>query len=185
MTDLALSRARAELLDDDAKLRYVGIYLLKKLDLEPKDGGLEIPVVLPPELSPLDEALQHLAVEDLLVIDHKKARWQITKQGLAYLGTLIDEASDLVDEFEEDETEDVVAELRRRNLDPLRARFLWGWYDGELDDLVAFQEQRGARPIERMWAFYLTGDALWVELARDLDGDGVGDDGDRNDDDDD
>jgi len=167
-TDLAL--VRTDLLDDDTMLRYVGIYLLKKLDLEPADGGIAFPVVLPSELAPLDEALQHLAVEDLLEIDHKKGVWRITKAGLAYLATTIDEATDLVDEFDDDETEDVVAELRRRNLDLMRARFLWGWYDGELDDLVAFQEQRGVRPVERLWAFHLTSNAFWVELAKDFEG---------------
>ena len=51
---------------------------------------------------------------------------------------------------------------------PEPARFLWGWYDGEFDDLVLFQEQRGASPVERMWAFYLTGDDFWREIAKDI-----------------
>jgi hypothetical protein len=155
-------------IDDEDKAQFIGIYLLKKLDLDPKDGGLDLPVVLPGELSPLDEYLQQLAVDDFIEIDLKKERWKLTKKGIEYLGELIDEASDLVEEFEEDETEDVVAELRRRNLDPMRARFLWGWYDGELDDLVAFQQRRGAKPVETLWAYYLTGDGLWAELERDL-----------------
>ena len=50
----------------------------------------------------------------------------------------------------------------------MRARFLWGWYEGEFDDLVAFQERRGVTPVERMWAFYLTSDAFWDELAKDI-----------------
>jgi hypothetical protein len=49
-----------------------------------------------------------------------------------------------------------------------RARFLWGWYEGEFDDLVLFQERRGVSPVERLWAFYLMSDAFWSELAREL-----------------
>ena len=153
---------------DEQKQTYASLYLLKKLDLSPEDGGLELPVVLPSELSPLDETLQQLAVDDLIVINAKKNRYELTKQGIAYLGTAIDEAQALVDEFDELEVDEAIAELRTRNLDVFRARFLWGWYEGEFDDLVLFQERRGAQQIERFWAFYLMSDALWAELARDL-----------------
>lgn len=147
---------------------FASLYLLKKLDLSPEEGGLEIPVVLPSELSPLDETLQQLAVEDLIVINAKNNRYELTKQGIAYLGTVIDEAQALVDEFDELEIEEAIAELAARKLDVYRARFLWGWYEGEFDDLVLFQERRGAAPVERFWAFYLMSDAFWQELARDL-----------------
>lgn len=155
-------------LDEETKLRYCGYYVLKKLDLEPADGGLRIPVVMPSELAPLEAILHELAVDDLVVIHPKSGEWRLTPAGLALLANLIDEASALVDEFDDEEPEDVVAELRRRNLDPYRARFLWGWFDGEFDDLVAFQEQRGVRPVERLWAYYLTGDEFWRELGREL-----------------
>ena len=56
-----------------------------------------------------------------------------------------------------------------RNLDVFRARFLWGWYSGEFDDLVLFQQRRGVSPVEQFWAFYLTGDDFYRELARDTD----------------
>ncbi|CAN5914310.1 hypothetical protein BH11MYX3_BH11MYX3_48320 [soil metagenome] len=147
---------------------FASLYLLKKLDLSPEDGGLEIPVVLPSVLSPLDETLQQLAVDDLISINAKKNRYELTKQGIAYLGTAIDEAQALVDEFDELEVEEAIAELKARKLDVFRARFLWGWYEGEFDDLVLFQERRGAAPVERMWAFYLMSDAFWQELARDI-----------------
>lgn len=155
-------------LDDDQKHTLVGLWILKKLDLRPEDGGMEFPVVLPSELSPLDETLQQLAVDDHVAIDPKKGRYQLTKKGIAYLGEVIDEAQEMVDELEELETDEAVAELRARNLDLLRARFLWGWYEGELDDLVLFQERRGVQPVERMWAFYLTSDDFFRELARDF-----------------
>lgn len=155
-------------LTEEQKQTYASLVLLKKLDLSPEDGGLELPVVLPSELSPLDEVLQELAVADLVAINAKKNRYELTKQGIAYLGTVIDEASDIVDEFDDYEVEDAIAELRARNLDVFRARFLWGWFEGEFDDLVLFQERRGAEPVERFWAFYLMSDAFWAELAREL-----------------
>ncbi len=155
-------------LTDEQKQTYASLVLLKKLDLSPEDGGLELPVVLPSELSPLDEVLQELAVADLVVINAKKNRYELTKQGIAHLGTVIDEAAAIVDEFDEYEVEDAVAELRARKLDVFRARFLWGWFEGEFDDLVLFQERRGVEPVERFWAFYLMSDAFWTELSRDL-----------------
>lgn len=158
----------AAAITDDEKQTYAGLYVLKKLDLEPKDGGIEIPVVMPSELSPLDELLQQLAVDDLVSINQKKNRYELTKKGLAYLATHIDEAGELIDEFEEEELEVLIAALGERNLDPFRARFLWGWFDGEFDDLVVWQERRGLKPVERMWAFFLMGDELWAELAREL-----------------
>ena len=57
---------------------------------------MEIPVVLPADLSPLDETLQQLAVEDYLQINAKKGRYELTKKGVAYLGDVIDEAEHMV-----------------------------------------------------------------------------------------
>ncbi len=153
---------------DDEKQTYVGLYLLKKLDLKKADGGMELPVVLPSELSPLDEPLQQLAVDDYVEIHQKSGLWKLTKKGIAYLGEHIDEATALVDELDDLELPEAIAELRAQNLDVFRARFLWGWYEGELDDLVRFQETRGVKPVERLWAFYLVSDDFWRELARDL-----------------
>ena len=155
-------------LTDEQKQTYTGLWLLKKLDLDPKDGGMELPVVLPSELSPIDETLQQLAVDDLVSINAKKNRYELTKQGIAYLGRYIDDAAALVDEFDELEVDEAIAELKARKQDVMRARFLWGWYEGEFDDLVAFQERRGVSPIERMWAFYLTSNDFWAELAKDI-----------------
>lgn len=155
-------------IDDEAKQTYIALWLLKKLDLSPEDGGMKFPVALPAELSPLDEPLQQLAVEDRIQINRKTGFYDLTKKGIDYLGAVIDEASDLVDDLEELETDQAITELRARGRDVFRARFLWGWFDGEFDDLVLWQEQRGIRPVERLWAFYLTGDELWNELAREL-----------------
>ncbi len=168
MDELARITASDLLPDEDQRKVFAAMYLLKKIDLKPEDGGMEMPVVLPSELSPIDDLLADLAVEGLLEINAKKGLYELTKQGLAYLGELIDEAEALVEEFDDDELAEVVAELRRRNLDVFRARFLWGWYEGEFDDLVQFQRQRGVTPVETMWAFYLMSPAFFDNLAREL-----------------
>ncbi|WP_437316476.1 hypothetical protein [Sorangium sp. So ce385] len=158
---------RQPIVSREQKLVYAGIYVLKKMDLKPADGGMEFPIVLPPELSPLEDVLQELVNADLIEVNRRKARFEVTKKGLAYLGEIIDEAEALVDEFDDESLEDAVAELRRRNVDVLRARFLWGWYDGELDDLVLFQQRRGATPVEPWWADYLMSDAFYEALKSD------------------
>jgi hypothetical protein len=137
------------------------------MDLKPEDGGLEMPLVLPSELTPLEDVLQELVNAGLVGVDRREARFQITRKGLSYLAEIIDEAEALIDEFDDASLEDAVAELRRRNLDVLRARFLWGWYDGELDDLALFQQRRGVTPIEPWWADYLMTDAFYEALMRD------------------
>lgn len=155
-------------ISEEEQRAYAGMFLLKKMDLKPADGGMVFPQVLPSELSPLEDILHELAVAELVVLNTRKQRWDLTKKGLAYLADLIDEAEALVEEFDDEELPDVIAELRARKLDVFRARFLWGWYDGELDDLVQWQQQRGVAPVETLWAYYLTSDELYGELARDL-----------------
>jgi hypothetical protein len=158
------------MITEDQKLTYAGIYLLKLLDLAPEDGGIEIPVVLPHELQPLEPALDRLLFESLIEIDRKKGRYRLTKRGTEHVGLLIDETEALIEELDELPAAEVVEILRSRNLDPLRIRFLWGWYQGELDDLVTYQQRRGADPVERDWALYLLSDELYEDLARDLQG---------------
>ena len=152
----------------EEKLLYAGMCVLKKMDLKPEDGGLVLPAVLPHELEPLDEVLHELALAGFVAINQRKERWEITKAGFAHIGALIDEAEALIEEFDDQEPPAMLAELRRRRLDPFRARFLWGWYQDELDDLVLFQQRRGVDPVERSWADYLMSDAFYDNLALDL-----------------
>ena len=155
-------------LDTALKQRYAGIYLLKLLDLDSREGGIEIPVALPSELAPIDEIMQDLAVAELVEIDARKNRYRLTKRGIQHLAALIDEAETYIDELDHEDIDDIGAEAARRGYDPFRVRFLWGWYTNEFDDLVNFQERRGAHPVEDLWAFYLTSDAFFDELASDL-----------------
>ena len=155
-------------ISEEQKLLYAGMYMLKKLDLSPKEGGMQVPVLLPSELTPLDEVMQKLLFDDMVKINRRKERYDLTKKGVAYIGRLIDEAEELVDEFDDEELEDVIEELEERNLDVFRARFLWGWYEGEFDDLELFQQRRGVEPVETLWAYYLVDDAFYNELAKDI-----------------
>jgi hypothetical protein len=155
-------------ISDSQRLALAGIYLLKKLDVDAEHGGLELPIVTPPELEALDPALEHLALDGMIAVDRKKGHWVLTQVGIEHIGTLIDEAEHYIEEFDNAPAETIVAELQRRNLDPLRVRFLWGWYQGELDDLALWQQRRGVTEIETEWASYLMSDAFWAELGRDL-----------------
>jgi hypothetical protein len=167
MTQLA---KRPAPISDEQRNTYAAMYILKKMDLTAAEGGVTFPVVLPSELSPLDDILQDLAVGGYVEINRKKERYDLTRKGLSYLGELIDEAEALIREFDDWELDDVITELRARNLDVFRARFLWGWYTGELDDLVLFQQRRGVSPVEGLWAFYLTSDEFFQHLALDTQG---------------
>ncbi len=158
----------SQTLTEDEKQTYAGIYVLKKMDLKPADGGIQMPVILDAFYSPLEEVLERLVMRGYLEIDRKRQRYAITKAGLKYIGGLIDEAEAIITEFDEWETEDMVAELRLRNLDPLRARFLWGWYQDEFDDLAQFQERRGISPIEPDWPAFVVSDEFYDNLMLDL-----------------
>lgn len=153
-------------LSEEEKLRYAGIWLLKKMDVDPRDGGMEFPLFLPSELTPLDEVLHDLQLHGHVRINRRKERWELTDAGIQYIRNLADEAEALIDEFADDEVTDVIAELRRRDLDPFRALFVWEWYTGELDDLVLFQQRRGVNPVETLWAYYLVSDDFYATLAR-------------------
>jgi hypothetical protein len=150
------------------KLTYAGIYMLKKLDVAPEDGGLVLPLALPRELDPVDAALEQLVIAGLVAMNKKKGIYELTKLGIDHIGTLIDEAETYIEEFDEAPAEKVVAEVQRRRLDPMRVRFLWGWYQGEFDDLVLWQQRRGIPEVDHDWASYLMGDEFWTELGQDL-----------------
>lgn len=153
---------------DPTRLDLAGIYLLKKLDLEPKDGGIDIPLALPRELDPLDPVLESLVLGGWVVMDRKKGKYLLTADGIDRIGNLIEEAEHYIDEFDEQEADEVVAEVLRRRLDPLRVRFLWGWYQNEFDDLVLWQQRRGLAEVETSWADYLVDSRFWDELASEL-----------------
>lgn len=147
---------------------YASVYILKRLDLDPKDGGVQLPVVLPHDWYPLEEVIEGMVVQGLVAISRRKGNYELTAQGIDLVGRLIDEAESYIDEFDDMEVEDMLGVLDKRGVDPLRARFLWGWYDEEFDDLVEFQRIRGMEPVQSAWAEFLLSPAFYANLARDL-----------------
>lgn len=152
------------------KLTYASIYLLKKLDLKPEEGGVRLPALLDGIYAPLEEVVDKLLLDGYIELDRKSQAYRLTKQGSAYIGTLIDEAEGYIDEFDEVEIADVVDELRGRNIDPLRVRFLWGWYQGEFDDAELFQQRRGFVEVEPEWPLFILSDDFYENLELDVEG---------------
>lgn len=166
---------------DDKRQTYAEMVVLKLIDLGPDQGGMEIPRELPRELSPLQPLVEELRFKGLIEVAAKKRGalaalrgkpkeevYGLTPSGAEHLGRLIDEAEGYVSEFEELEVADMLEVARARKLDPLRIRFMWGWFEGEFDDLALFQERRSIEPVERLWAYYLTSNEFWDELSKDL-----------------
>jgi hypothetical protein len=156
------------MLTESQKATYAGLWVLKLLDLGAKEGGVNLDVLLPHDWVPLEGVLEQLVMDGMVAIDRKKGRYVLTAEGIAHIGTLIDEAEAYIEELDALEREEVVRIIRRRNLDAMRVRFLWGWYQGEFDDLVLFQQRRGLPDVERDWASFLLSDAFYADLARDL-----------------
>ena len=169
-------------LSEERKQAYAELVLLKLLDLGPDEGGLELAVDLPTELAPIQPILQDLRFRGLIEAvakprgalaalrgKPKEQHYRLTAAGLELLGRLIDEAEGYVSAFAALEIPELVAAAEAQRLDPVRIRFLWGWYQGEFDDLVLFQERRGLDPVEPLWAYYLTSDEFFAEVLSDLD----------------
>lgn len=156
------------LVSDDQRAAYVALFVLKLLDLAPEDGGMSMPVVLPASLMPFEPVLEHLAVEELVEIDRRRGEYRLAQRGLDTIAMHIDEAEGYIEEFDDVEVEEMLDILRQRNVDPMRVRFLWGWYQGEFDDPVVFQQRRGAAVVERDWASYIQSDAFFASIAEDL-----------------
>lgn len=153
---------------EDQRTAYASLFVLKLLDLAPEDGGMPMPVILPAPLMAFEPVLERLAVEELVEIDRKRGEYRLTQRGLDTIGLHIDEAEGYIEEFDDLEVEEMLRTLRQRNVDPMRVRFLWGWYQGEFDDPIVFQQRRGVAALERDWASYIQSDAFFAALAEDL-----------------
>lgn len=161
---------------------YSELIVLKLMDVGPDDGGVEFPRDLPSELSPLQTILEELRFKGLIEIVAKKRGalaamrfkakeevYALTPAGVEHLGRVIDEAEGYVTEYDEMDTADMIADAQSKKRDPVRIRFLWGWFEGEFDDLALFQERRDIEPVERLWAYYMTSNEFWAEVVKDLD----------------
>ncbi len=153
------------LVSEDQRTAYVSLFVLKLLDVDPEEG---VPVLLPPPLMAFEPVLERLAVEDMVQIDRKLGEYRLTPRGIETLGVHIDEAEGYIEAFDDLEVAQMLPLLRKRKVDPMRVRFLWGWYQGEFDDPVLFQQRRGVAVIERDWGAYVQSDAFFAALAEDL-----------------
>lgn len=150
------------------KLNLAAIYLLKKIDLKPEEGGIRLPALLDGIYAPLEEVVDKLLMEGHIELDRKSQAYKLTKRGSQYIGSLIDEAESYIGEFDDEEVADMVDELRARNVDPLRVRFLWGWYQGEFDDVALFQQRRGFVEVEQEWPLFVLSDDFYDNLGLDV-----------------
>ena len=116
----------------DQQEYYAGLWVMKKLDLQPKDGGITLEVPLESQYAFAEPVIDRLTVDGYLSIDEKRGVYAVTDAGRTMTRHIIDEAEGYVTEFDDEETEDMIVQLRRRNIDVFRVRFLWGLYVGEL-----------------------------------------------------
>lgn len=147
---------------------FAGVYVMKKLDLRPEDGGVKLSVSLPADWYPLEGLLEQLVMEGLIALHRRSAQYQLTAQGIDRVGRLIDEAEGYIEEFDDLSVAEIQGILAQRGIDPLRVRFLWGWYDGEFDDLVEFQRIRGLDPVNPEWAEFLLSEDFYRNLLQDF-----------------
>ena len=66
---------------------------------------------------------------------------KLCQKGEQYIDSLVQEIESYMDKYEDFEPQTRINLMKRDQIDPLRARFLWGIYDGEFDDLVQWQAQ--------------------------------------------
>ncbi|MEM6293787.1 MAG: hypothetical protein AAGA54_21105 [Myxococcota bacterium] len=156
------------MLTESQRHGFARLFVLKLLDLDADDGGLRMPVVLPPELDAFEPVLVQAAVEGLVEIDRKRGEYRLTAAGVELLGVHIDEAEAYIEEFDDVEVAQMLPVLKARRIDPMRVRFLWGWYQGEFDDPVLFQQRRGVPAPEADWAAYILSAAFYAALAEDF-----------------
>lgn len=151
----------------DQMLSYAGMWILKMLDIGPANGGIKIEVPLASEHIMAEEVIDYLYNMGYIDIQTEKYSYAITDKGFHYIREIIAEAEAIIDEFIDVDTEEMIRIYQNRNLDIFRARFLWGLYDGEFDNVVQFQQKRGFREIERNWSIFITSDAFYKNLALD------------------
>ncbi len=151
-------------------MKYAGLYILKMVDLPPEEGGhlFEVP------LSGLDEQMEpildDLFFHNLIEIDTDKARYALSQDGSDYVDKIVAEVEDYIDKYQEFDPATKVSLMRRDKMNPLRARFLWGLYDGEFDDFNEWQENWNIDPTQRKedWQDVITSKDFYDMLFEDI-----------------
>ena len=147
-------------------IKYAGIYLLKMMEAEPPP--FQVPLSSQDES--LEPILDDLLFRELILIDPEKSAYQISQKGVEYVDSLIDEIEGYIDEYQDFEPATRVNLMKRDHVNPLRARFLWGLYDGEFDDLVEWQDQSQFSPseIKINWRQIITSKEFYDYLFEDI-----------------
>ena len=149
-------------------VKYAGMLILKKLDpMAPPEARYDFNIPLEGLDQILEPVLDDLYNRGFVEIDTAKAKYVLTPKGDQYIQTLIDEAEWYISKYQEFEPKTRVAIMKNDGVNLLRARFLWGWYDGEFDDLEAFQEERGITPV-RPWQEFLVSKEFYDILFEDV-----------------
>lgn len=139
-------------------MKYAGLFILEKIDVGPNDGGHNFDVPLMGIDEQLEPILDDLLFHDLLDIDSENTCYTITDKGYKYIKDIIKEAENYLSKYQEFEPTTRVNLMKRDGVNPLRARFLWGLYDGEFIDIKQWQDDRGISLEEQVedWREFIT-----------------------------
>jgi len=102
-------------------MKYAGMYVIKKMDLTPADGGHIFEVPLQGLDEHLEPVLDNLMFNNLIFIDTNRVQYDLTKDGEQYVRSLIDEAEVYIDKYQEFEPTTRVNLMKRDKVNPLRA----------------------------------------------------------------
>lgn len=139
-------------------MKYAGLFILEKIDVGPEEGGHRFEVPLMGIDEHMEPILDDLMFHDLLDIDSENTCYTITDQGYKYIQDIIKEAENYLNKYQDFEPTTRVNLMKRDRINPLRARFLWGLYDGEFSDIKKWQDDRGIIPEEQVedWRDFIT-----------------------------
>ncbi len=151
-------------------MKYSGMYILKKMSLSPEEGGHIFEVPLSGMDEHLEPVLDDLLFHDLLEIDAVNTRYKLTREGEQYVDKIIGEIEGYIGKYQDFEPVTRVNLMKRDRVNPLRARFLWGLYDGEFDNLKQWQEDWEVESAEILadWQLYVTKKEFYDELFWDI-----------------
>ncbi|MDH5681585.1 MAG: hypothetical protein OEZ36_08360 [Spirochaetota bacterium] len=151
-------------------MKYAGMYILKRLDLPAEEGGHAFEVPLAGLDEHLEPILDDLMFHNLIEIDENAVRYALSDEGRGYVDKLIVEIEGYIDKYQEFEPTTRVNLMKRDRINPLRARFLWGLYDGEFDDFELWQENWEVPATEKLsdWRDVITKKEFYDMLFEDI-----------------
>ncbi|MDH4127567.1 MAG: hypothetical protein OEV44_02350 [Spirochaetota bacterium] len=151
-------------------MKYAGMYILKKMDIPPSEGGHIFSVPLEGLDVHLEAILDDIMFHNLIEIDSNSTCYKITDDGKEYINKLLDEIEGYIEKYQDFEPVTRVNLMKRDRVNPLRARFLWGLYDGEFDDFNQWQENWQIAENEKIndWREIITTKEFYDMLFEDI-----------------